>query len=72
MTEMRGIVTRILPYKGFGFIKGDDGMDRFFHAERCIPNGCFETLRAGATVEFQDEEGRDGKGPRAIDVKVAV
>ena len=52
MTEMRGIVTRILPYKGFGFIKGDDGMDRFFHAERCIPNGCFETLRAGATVEF--------------------
>ncbi len=63
----------------FGFIKGDDGIDRFF-----IPGGMIQptpdlaTLLAGTPVEFEHEDGPHdaktgrSKGPRAVEVRVVV
>lgn len=62
---MRGTVKKLLKEKGFGFIKGEDGTERFFHRDSCAVN--FEALQEGDPVEFTDE--KSPKGPRASDVR---
>lgn len=54
--------------KGFGFIKMEDSPDVFFHNSAC-PNGDFESLEIGQTVQFELQQGE--KGPKAANV-VAV
>jgi len=66
---MNGTIVRLHVDKGFGFIKGEDGTDRFFHRsglERTTRR--FDELRQGDRVSFTDTEGP--KGPRAIEVRV--
>ncbi len=64
---MTGVVKRISLEKGFGFIKGKDGKDYFFH-KSALKNVKFEELDAEQEVEFEDSEG--AKGPRAEDIYV--
>ncbi len=69
---MIGVVTRLFPGKGYGFIKGDDGLDRWFHASSVAPRIDFNLMREGMAVTFEsvtDIEGR-GNGLKARDVAV--
>lgn len=61
----------------FGFIKGDDGIDRFFIPGGMVqPTPDFATLVAGLPVEFEHEDGPHdpktgrSKGPRAVEVRI--
>ena len=52
--------------KGFGFIQGSE-KDIFFHFS-ALEGICFEDLREGQKVEYQ--EGTGPKGPRAENVRL--
>lgn len=66
-TQLRGGIKRLLTVEGFGFITGDDGIDRFFH-ESVVQNRLFQDLAVGDRVLFTHAEAV--KGPRAVDVTV--
>jgi cold shock CspA family protein len=57
--------------KGFGFIRGDDGADYFFHRSglQQTSDVQFDELNERQRVEFTGIEGEAGKGPRAIEVR---
>lgn len=61
---VNGTVERWLDYRGFGFIKGEDGKDIFVHNSDIEGKN---SLRAGEKVEFEVAAG--DKGPRAVKVK---
>jgi CspA family cold shock protein len=63
---MKGTIIRLVD-KGFGFIRGEDNKEYFFHRS-AIKNAQFEALRDGTEVEFNESQGN--KGPRAEDVFV--
>jgi cold shock CspA family protein len=76
---MRGTITTIKRGKpdqkfakgcgsGFGFIKDEDGEDRFF-AHNSVDGGNFDDLKEGLAVEFEPYE-MDGRGLRARSVTV--
>lgn len=51
--------------KGFGFIEQENGPDVFVHHSGIAGSG-FKSLREGARVSFDIEEGK--KGPAAVNV----
>ena len=51
--------------KGFGFIEQEDGPDVFVHHSGIKMEG-FRTLKEGARVSFDIEQGQ--KGPAAVNV----
>ncbi len=63
----QGTVKWFNDQKGFGFITSQDGSDYFVHHSSILGEG-FKTLKEGATVQFEIEEGE--KGPRAVQVSV--
>ena len=64
---MTGSIKTLRADKGFGFIKGSDGSQYFFHQSAIYGEG-IEMLREGDSVEF--ELGPEGpKGPRAESVR---
>lgn len=63
---MKGKVLRFNKNKGFGFIKGEDGNDIFFHYSQLVMDG-FKDIAEGSDVEFDLEE--SPKGLRANNVK---
>jgi cold shock protein len=60
---MKGIVKFFSENKGYGFIKDQYGREIFVHV-----SGTLDRIEANDKVEFETEEGRDGK-PVAIMVK---
>ncbi|MGD9647943.1 MAG: cold-shock protein [Pirellulales bacterium] len=63
-----GKVKKIVTEKGFGFIRPDDGgADVFFHHSSLVDLQ-IEEIGMGDSVTFDVEAGRDGKGPRAVNV----
>lgn len=65
----QGVVNKTVIDKGFGFIKGDDGVEYFFHRSSLERPSSFGSLVEGSTkVSF--EPGDRGKGPRAETVVV--
>jgi cold shock CspA family protein len=69
---MRGVVDRIVPAEGFGFIIGPNGEEYFFH--RTGLNGsAFEELAPGVPVMFQTAT-EEGDFPqehlRAVDIRL--
>ena len=78
---MKGIITTLIPIEqdehgklkgGFGFIRDEEGRDRFFHA-RDLRDFSFYDLRLQMHAEFdrQDGGGR-GNGLRAENVRVVL
>jgi CspA family cold shock protein len=67
---MRGKVIRVMGEKGFGFIRGEDGTDRFFHRSGLQQTAglSWEQIEVGAACVFEPIDGP--KGPRAIGVQV--
>jgi cold shock protein len=68
----QGVIKKLVPDRGFGFISGEQG-DVFFH-HSVVENGAFDALQDGQAVEYDvEEEGGNarnrGKGPRAAVVK---
>ena len=64
---MTGTIKNVYPEKGFGFIKGENGVSYFFHRS-CLKNVQIDEVGVGQEVTFEDAEGE--KGPRAEDVYV--
>jgi len=66
---MTGKVIRVLPDKGFGFIRDENGESRFMHVRECESLKFFESLKEGSTVEFTPmNDGKGGNGLWAKDV----
>ena len=63
---MKGEVLRFNKDKGYGFIKGENGQDIFFHYSQLVMEG-FKDIAVGSKVEFDVEE--SPKGLRANNVK---
>ena len=43
--------------KGYGYLTGEDEVDRFFHRVDCIPKSCFDELQRGDSVNFEHAYG---------------
>jgi cold shock CspA family protein len=63
---VRGTVVFLAPLKGYGFIRGENGVEFFFHRSVCW--GRFALLRVGTVVTFDPRS--TPRGPRASDVRI--
>jgi CspA family cold shock protein len=64
----QGTVKKMIPDKGFGFIRQKEGdKDLFFHCSG-LAEVRWEDLKIGDKVEYEVME--TDKGPRAVDIKV--
>lgn len=61
-----GTVNAVYAEKGFGWLRGVDGIQRFFHADACDTD--LYKLKPGDRLTFKPVEAP--KGPRAIEVRV--
>ncbi|MEW6585460.1 MAG: cold shock domain-containing protein [Nitrospirota bacterium] len=61
-----GIVAKLFPEKGYGFIQSTGGREIYFHRNSVLDG--FENLQIGAEVRYSEEEGE--KGPQASSVKL--
>lgn len=68
--KMEGTVVRVLSDKGFGFIRGEDNKEYFFHQSDL--SGFFDDLaqdvREGRTIKVVYDSVPSPKGPRAGNV----
>lgn len=64
---MQGIVKFFSSEKGWGFILGQDGIERFFHYSSIQKEG-YKSILADQKVSF--EEGQNDKGACAVNVKI--
>lgn len=62
----QGTVARIIRNRGFAFLTGADGTERFFHRSSVRPWVNFDNLAEGDAITF--EEDRSPKGPRAKNI----
>ena len=70
---MRGTVIRLLPNKGFGFVRDEDGRTRFIHAKNFIIPGTFDLLIEGNILEFDPvSDGHGGDGLRGVNIKLPM
>jgi len=67
---MLGTVYKLIPSKGFGFIRDPEGRERFMHVSDCQPRHLFELLREGQTVEFTPMNTKQGL--RATEVRLCA
>jgi CspA family cold shock protein len=63
-----GRIKKIIPDRGFGFVRGDDGNEVFFHRTELTAVD-FDTLQEGEPVTFDIVE--SPKGPRARNLQKA-
>ncbi len=64
----KGTIRRLMD-RGFGFIKGEEEGDLFFHRND-LEEVEFGSLREGQEVEYEKGQGRDGR-PQAVKVRLA-
>ena len=63
----KGTIRRLMD-RGYGFIKGEEEEDLFFHSNN-VEGVEFNSLREGQEVEFEKGQGRDGR-PQANKVRL--
>ena len=63
----KGTIRKLMD-RGYGFIKGEEEGDLFFHRND-IEGVEFGSLREGQEVEFEKGQGRDGR-PQAVKVRL--
>jgi len=61
MERMRGTVIRLIPNKGYGFVRDQQGRTRFFHAKAFTNSGDFDLVMEGFKLEFDPTAHEDGK-----------
>jgi len=64
-TAPRGVVTRLLPWEGCGFITEEAGREIYFNRQSVVGAG-YDRLQEGMDVRFTEEAGE--KGPQASTV----
>jgi len=64
--KVRGRVKKLVPDRGFGFVRGDDGKEVFFHRSGLGAND-YDSLSEGDVVEYVVQEGP--RGARAENVR---
>ncbi len=64
-----GTIKKVISDRGFGFIRGEDSKDYFFHRGGLDASLDFDRLTGGEKVEFEIES--SPKGPRASRVHAA-
>ena len=57
--------------KGYGFIKPDGGGPDIFVHVTAVESAGLHSLNEGQKVSFEVEADKKGKGPKAIDLKLA-
>jgi CspA family cold shock protein len=67
--KSKGRIKKMVRERGFGFIRGEDGKEVFFHRSG-LNGGEYDTLNEGDVVEYVVQEGP--RGPRAEGVRAAV
>ena len=67
--KCRGKIKKMVRDRGFGFIRGDDGKEVFFHRSG-LNAADYDSLSEGDTVEYVVQEGP--RGARAENVRQAV
>jgi cold shock CspA family protein/ribosome-associated translation inhibitor RaiA len=65
--EMAGLVIRLFREKGYGFIKGPNGEEIYFHKNSLLGND-FDRIEIGTGVQWHEEEGANG--PQASTVRI--
>jgi cold shock CspA family protein/ribosome-associated translation inhibitor RaiA len=65
--EVTGLVVRLFPEEGYGFIKTVEGREIYFHRNSLVEND-FDRLEIGTGVRWDEEEGE--KGPQATSVRI--
>jgi cold shock CspA family protein len=65
--EVNGIVERVFPEEGYGFIRNIDDREVYFHKNSVI-NEKFESLRPGAGVTYVEEIMDKGLGASTVHV----
>ncbi|HZS13001.1 MAG TPA: cold shock domain-containing protein [Candidatus Dormibacteraeota bacterium] len=63
-----GRIKKIIPDRGFGFVRADDGNEVFFHRTE-LTLADFDQLEEGQVVEFEIVD--SPKGPRARNLRQA-
>ena len=63
---MNGTIKRVTRDRGFGFIRGEDGNEYFFHRSELRGGLAFDELEEGQPVRFEPSQG--DKGPRATNI----
>jgi cold shock CspA family protein len=57
-----GVIRKLMPEDGYGFLEGADGREIYFHRNSVAEPG-FDSLKLGERVTFTEEEGE--RGPQA-------
>ncbi len=65
----RGVVTKLVPWEGYGFITDAEGREIYFHRNAVVDDG-FDRIEEGMDVRFAESRGE--KGPQASAVAPAV
>jgi len=69
MGSRTGTIVRIVPQRGFGFIRAERGDEIFFHATGVTGSTPFDNLREGQAVTYDQERDTRGRGERAVNVQ---
>lgn len=67
LQEAGGVISKLFPFEGYGFIRTINGRDVYFH-KNSILNKNFEELKEGEGVRFFEEDGE--KGPQASTIQI--
>lgn len=65
-TTLTGTIKRLIPKRGFGWIRTEDGNDYFFHHSE-LKNCTFKDVDEGDAVSFVPVPDSP-KGPRAVGI----
>jgi CspA family cold shock protein len=63
---MNGTIKKVSFDRGFGFVRGDDGNEYFFHRSELRGGLSFDELREGQRVSFEPRQA--DRGPRAAEI----
>ena len=67
--KVRGKIKKLVRDRGFGFVRGDDGKEVFFHRSGLGPTD-YDSLSEGDVVEYVVQEGP--RGARAENVRAVL
>ncbi len=65
--EHTGLVARLVPEEGYGFIRAADGEEFYFHADNLV-NINFNQLQEGVAVKFIEEMAAEGPQAKRVSV----